>query len=91
MLDRRPQTLGHIRPKRVTMRIIAFISDIVFADEFDVLQAERIVDEAIEEMALECVAGLLVAEEPGVGPGLVPRIREVGALKEIRHPANPAL
>src|SRR5450756_1767731 len=90
MLDGLEKALGHLRPERIRMRIVALVGDHILANVLDAAQAKGIVDEAVEEMTLEGVARLLVLED-GVGPNLVTAVGEVGALEEIRYPADAAL
>src|SRR5258707_13972696 len=71
VLYRLPQVFRNLRPQGVRVRIVALVRDGVLADGMNTLQAEGIVNEAVEKVSPECLTRLFRLEYR-VGPNLVP-------------------
>ena len=86
----RVQLLGRGRPHRVAVRVVGLPAHVVDADAPAQLDADRVADEAGEEVLAEHLAGEAAAEVL-LRPGVVHLVGAVDAVEEVGDPPGAAL
>ena len=83
--------LERVRPRRVAVRVVGLERDVVDADALERLQAVRVVEEAAVDALVVVLRRRSLHLVPDATPGDVVLPDRVGALEDVRDPADLAL